>query len=234
MKARIYLFTLLLSLSMVQLSFAQEVVVQSLNNDSCWVGPMEQGLMKMVNFSSQTQGLLNEETFDLFEDHVLSVLSTHGVDREQAKSEFLIHCNSEGLFLVHNLDLNDRRVCTWAQVDGVELTLARMGVEPVAHHGPCGGAVFAQALVTLERGVELSELMLALGHLEEKYELSSIHAQEIIKGVYRLEFGPEVITYEEKVFAALESELKQKNLVRALELNYYQHEIGDFLQLDQY
>jgi hypothetical protein len=207
---------------------ADQVLVSSVNNGSCWIGPFEDDLMKMVNFSSSTQGMLHRESLSHIEEFVSMTLHEKGVAVVDGKSEFLLHCSGARLSLVHNYEIGHARICTWLSIDGMDLEVSRMGVEPVAHHGHCSGAVFGQAIVTLASGASESALYKALNELE----LGDYTLSRIVAGVYRLSLEESSHTFEENLLGQIEGELKKQNLVRSVELNYYQHEVGEFFQLN--
>lgn len=217
-------------------SYAQaERPVFTLNQDSCWIGSLNfyDGPIQSVNFATKEAGSLGPHHLEGMLSEVNQVTQEFLDPSLHTGSEWLFHCGSEGLSIVLNQDYGKTRLCSWARFDGEQLKLIRVGVEPHAHTGHCSGAVFGEAIVTLERGVSPEQLNQALNRLAHELELGAIEIVGVISGVLKIRLVEERhYGSEEALWALLEKELSKQGLVRAVEMNFYHHEVGEFLLLD--
>lgn len=189
------------------IGFAQETLVQTLSEGACW---FEQGEnLKIVSFNDHEAFNIPREALD---ETVLGLLEK--TKREELN--YMLHCSGHGASLVVKSDES----CAWIGLDKGQLTLkSHGGNEDVKSNGLCDGYKKGELLVGLHADDE--SVMQSLNSYFTSY--SKVSAK-----LYRVNLKKEYVGKEQ----ALLKELKnvEKN-VRYVELNQFQHPVGEYTNL---
>lgn len=189
------------------IGFAQETLVQTLSEGACW---FEQGEnLKIVSFNDHEAFSIPREALD---ETVLGLLEK--TKREELN--YMLHCSGHGASLVVKSDES----CAWIGLDKGQLTLkSHGGNEDVKSNGLCDGYKKGELLVGLHADDE--SVMQSLNSYFTSY--SKVSAK-----LYRVNLKKEYVGKEQ----ALLKELKnvEKN-VRYVELNQFQHPVGEYTNL---
>jgi hypothetical protein len=224
------LFFLILATSTAQAHLKE---IQSLNIDNCWVEAqsIKEKAVKWVNFSTGSVGQVENELLSAVADFVDQQYGALLKTGPQSY-EGLFHCGSQQSSLVVNLDFGATRVCAWVRLDENNPKIERVGLEPLAHDGYCYGAVFKEAILTLENEQDRTKAMSFVHEKLKDYGVEVTDERTISSRVLVLSFSDAIMVAQEKILNELAQELKALGIARSLDLNYYQGEAGEFHPLD--
>lgn len=199
----IALYTLLVSGQ----AFAEETLVQTLSEGACW---FEQGEnLKIVSFNDHESFSIPREALD---ETVLGLLEK--TKREELN--YMLHCSGHGVSLVVKSDES----CAWIGFDKGQLSIkSHGGNEDVKSNGLCDGYKKGELLVGLH--VDDESVMQSLNSYVASY--SKVSAK-----LYRVILKKEYIGKEQTLLNELKSVSKN---VRYVELNQFQHPVGEYASL---
>lgn len=224
--------TIFLILPFFNLEAAQQRNVTSLNMDECWVGGIqESSTLKLAHFGAGESWQLNPRDFNTYLQELLDEMALHGLSDSKSSLETLVHCSSHGASLVFNIRTPQGRVCAWASFQEDSLDWQRFGVEPMAHHGHCTGAIPGDLILTGVSGVKAGDIraeLEALGLWDEQTDLRAV-----ARGVYAVSLSKKFWFKEEKIIERLGKETGRTSKIKAAELNYYPHSVGEFFKLEE-
>lgn len=222
----------ILGLAFVGLEAAETKNVTSLNMDECWVGDIQENSpLKVSHFGSGKAWQMESYDFNSLLRQALEEMSFHGLDREQSTLETLLHCSPNGASVVLNIKTPQSRVCVWAAFKGDSLEWERYGVEPMAHHGRCTGAIPGDLILSVSDNAKREDIkseLVELGFWDSETDL-----RYVAQGVYAVSLSNKFWFKEEKVIQRLTAQKGRSQNIRAAELNYYPHSVGEFLKLEE-
>jgi hypothetical protein len=100
----------------------------------------------------------------------------------------------------------------------------------MAHHGHCTGAIPGDLILSVSDNTDEESLkseLIQLGLWDSQTDL-----RYVTQGVYAVSLSQEFWFKEEKIIQMIEKESRSLN-IRAAELNYYPHSIGEFLKVEE-
>lgn len=210
---------------------SQSREVTSLNMDECWVGDInENSPLKVAHFGAGEAWQMESYDFNSIVRQALEEMSFHGLDQEQSSLETLLHCSSYGASVVLNIKTPQSRVCVWASFKEDSLEWERYGVEPMAHDGHCTGAVPGDLILSVSDQTQKEDIkseLVELGVWDAETDLRYVG-----QGVYAVSLSQKFWFKEEKVIQMLTAQKSRSKHIRAAELNYYPHSVGEFLKLE--
>lgn len=206
-----FMFSMSLTLAFSAAVWAEDANVQTLSEGACWYEHGE--FLKVASFNdreslfisrddieSQVEGLLNQKK-------KLKALT----------SDLTLHCGGYGSSLVIKTELDQKAVCLWVKFTKGKLVLRSLGGLEDTRSGVCDG-------------YKWGELIVGVKSLEQKAILESEHFTSMIKSVstisgttLKVTLLPQFLGREVEVM----SELKKQMDLRYIELNLFQHPVGD-------
>ena len=193
---------------------AQDISVQTLSEGACWY---EQGeTLKIVSFNEKESILT---TRDEIEDEVQNLLSTKKI--KAITSDLSLHCGGYGASLVVKSKNETRPLCLWLKMNNGKLEIRSLGGLENSKSEICDG-------------YKWGELIAGLKSLDQKAVLESEAFHDVIKSVTLVSGSTIKITLHESFFGRemeVISELKKQISLRYIELNLYQHPVGEVSSL---
>lgn len=230
MKRSLLLILLFLNPLLCAKSFSQTVVT-SLNMDQCWVGPVEESELKIVNFGERNAYQLDGHLFQELLEKIQAQVAPYGLLKAQNSFETLIHCSAAYTSLVLNVKTANQRFCVWAKMGHENLEILTLGVEPMAHEGWCSGAALGQGLITLTSPEKIEDLSHWL--IEQKLISSREQVRVIRDDLVTVNFQKDFYFQEEQLINRMNQELVAKGIVKFAELNTFSFQNGEFLKVEE-
>lgn len=230
MKRSFFLTLLFFNLLITTKAFSQTVVT-SLNMDQCWVGPVEESVMKIVNFGEKNAYQLDGFLFQELLEKVQAQVAPYGLLKAQNSFETLIHCSAASTSLVLNVKTQNQRFCVWAKMGHESLEILTLGVEPMAHDGWCSGAALGQGLITLSSPEKLGDFVDWL--FEQKLISNQEQVRLVNQTLVAVSFNESFYFQEEQLLNRIDQELVAKGIVKFAELNSFPFQNGEFLLIEQ-
>lgn len=213
--SRFYTFMLLMSMSFV--TMAEDANVQTLSEGACWY---EQGeFLKIASFNDRESLFISR---DDIEDQVFELLNPSKKKRALT-NDLSLHCGGYGSSLVVKTELDHKPVCLWVKfVKGKLIMRSLGGLEATSTEGDtCDG-------------YKWGELIVGVKTLNQKELLQSEHFSSMVKSVSTISGTTLKVTLQPQ-FHGREveamSELKRQVDLRYIELNLYQHPVGEAASL---
>lgn len=223
---------ILFVLPVFSLQAAQDRVVTSLNMDECWVGEMrEDSPLKVAHFGASQTWQMGPSDFDSLLAHALDKMALHGINDSEKSLETLLHCSSYAASVVLNIKTPETRVCLWGRFDGDSFKVERWGVEPMAHNGHCTGAVPGDLILSVGPKSDYQDIkneLIEYGIWDDETDLRTVTS-----GVFAVSLSKKFWFKEESIIQMLEKQKSRSQNIRAAELNFYPHSVGEFLKLDE-
>lgn len=194
---------------------AEDVMVQSVGQGACWVEESTE-LLKIASFNDR-ESLLTSR--DDIEWQVEELLSTKKKSKAQT-SDLNLHCGGYGSSLVLKAEVNNLPVCLWLKLSKGRLEIRSMGGLEVSKDNLCDGYKWQELIVGV-KNLAQKEL------LENNYK-NMIQAVTVVSGAtLKVVLTPEFKGREAEAQAILKKSLDLKYV----ELNLYQHPVGEVLPL---
>lgn len=189
---------------------AEDANVQSLSDGACWY---EQGdSLRIASFNDKESILTTRDEIEYQVEELL-----YGKKRDKAlTSDLTLHCGGYGSSLVVKSEFNNRPVCLWLKLNKGKLQIRSMGGLEQTKNELCDGYKWGELVVGL-KSIDQKQL------LESEQFHSMIKSVSVISGTTM-----KVVLKDEfhgKEYAAMD-ELKKHNL-KYVELNFYQHPVGE-------
>lgn len=215
-KNALYLAVMLLTqLALVPLP-GQDTLVQSLSDGGCWYEQNE--VLKVVSFNDQQVFQVPREGLEEALAEMLSAKARSKLAFSKNSVELFLHCAGNGASLVVKAD----QYCAWLQFKGGALEVRSLGGrEDLKSQGLCDGLKWNELLVGVKKEDDALFKRGAWATYVATFERASAMLYKVVlKDEYR---GRE---------AELAHELRKLDAnVRYIELNQYQHPVGEFAPL---
>lgn len=189
---------------------AEDANVQSLSDGACWY---EQGdSLRIASFNDKESILTTRDEIEYQVEELL-----YGKKRDKAlTSDLTLHCGGYGSSLVVKSEFNNRPVCLWLKLNKGKLQIRSMGGLEQTKNELCDGYKWGELVVGL-KSIDQKQL------LESEQFHSMIKSVSVISGTTM-----KVVLKDEfhgKEYSVMD-ELKKHNL-KYVELNFYQHPVGE-------
>jgi hypothetical protein len=217
--SRFYTFMISMSLSLVATSvaIAEDANVQVLSEGACWY---EQGeFLKVASFNDRESLFISRDDID---QQVFELLNSS--KKKRAKTfDLSLHCGGYGSSLVVKTEFDHKPACLWLKfVKGKLIMRSLGGLEATSTEGDtCDGYKWGELIVGVKTH-DQKEL------LQSEHFLSMIKSVSTISGTtLKVTLQPQFHGREVEVM----SELKRQVDLRYIELNFYQHPVGEAVSL---
>lgn len=208
-----------------------QTVVTSLNMDQCWVGPVEDSVLKIVNFGKRDAFQLDGFLFQSLWEKVEQKVAPYELLKNSSNLETLIHCSATSTSLVLNIKTQQSRFCVWAKMDHDQIEILTIGTEPKENTGQCSGAVLGELLITL---VDSEKVNVFTEYLLEKRLIESAEQIRLVNSrLLAVSFGERSYFKEEELQAKIQTDLKGLDVIKFVELNQYPFQNGEFLTIEE-
>jgi len=215
--SRFYKFMLSISLVLAFSTgaWAEDANVQTLSEGACWY---EQGeFLKVASFNDRESLFISR---DDIESQVEGLLNQKKKSKSLT-SDLTLHCGGYGSSLVIKTEVDYRPVCLWVKFTKGKLVLRSVGGLEDTRGSVCDG-------------YKWGELIVGVKSLEQKTILESDHFTSMIKSVstisgttLKVTLLPQFHGKEVEVMG----ELKRQMDLRYIELNLFQHPVGEAASL---
>lgn len=212
-----FIVSISLSLSVAHTSMAEDANVQTLSEGACWYEEGE--YLKVASFNDRESLFISRDDIESQVAELLN-LSKKNI---ALTSDLSLHCGGYGSSLVVKTKINERPVCLWVKfVKGKLIQRSLGGLEPGHTEGDlCDGYKWGELIV----GVKTTDQKAVL---ESQQNASMIKSVSIISGkTLKVTLLPQFHGRE----ALVMNELKKQMDLRYIELNLYQHPVGEAASL---
>jgi hypothetical protein len=199
---------------------AQEAGIEELSEGSCWYQQGE--LLKVASFNDKTSFVARAD--DLDKEVVGLLASALGLKNiVEVPVDLAIHCGGYGASLVAEVELEEKSVCAWLKFEKGKLSLRSVGGRAAGKGSLCDGYKFGELIIGLQKN-EDSEIFNSLFFSEMIKEVRSLSAT-----TFKIVLKDEYIGKESE--AAQTLKLHFKEAIRYIELDGFQHPVGDYKKL---
>ena len=191
--------------------FAEEANVQSLSEGACWFEQNE--ALKIASFNDRESILI---TRDEIEYQVEDLLKSKKRDKA-ITSDLTLHCGGYGSSLVVKSEVDNRPICLWLKLNKGKLQIRSLGGLENTKSDLCDG-------------YKWGELIVGLKTIEQKALLESEHFTSMIKSVEAISKTTMKVVLKEEFHGketVVMEELKKQIDLKYIELNLYQHPVGE-------
>lgn len=199
--------------------------------DQCWVGPVEESVLKIVNFGKRDAFQLDGFLFQSLLKNVEQKVAPFGLLKESSTFETLIHCSAASTSLVLNIKTEHSRFCVWAKMEHDQLEILTIGTEPKENSGWCSGSVLGELLVTLTTPEQVGPFTQYL--LKNQLIDSADQIRLVNSRLLAVSFGENSFFKEEALLAKIQSDLQGQDMIKFVELNQYPFQNGEFLNIEE-
>lgn len=211
---RYFIVTILLGALTMSIS-AEENGIQSMSEGACWY---EQGeFLKVASFNDKETALFKRDDLDL---QVEQLLKAQG-GLKTSVGDFSLHCGGYGLSFIVRTEYNQRPACLWIGLEKGRFKLRSLGGQEDTKSDLCDG-------------YKWGELIIGIKSPEQRVFLESEYFAGTIKSIGTISDKTlKLILHEEYYGKELEvmSDLKKKVDLKYIELNLYQHPVGETVPL---
>lgn len=200
----------IISLAIASSAFAEDTVVQSLSDGACWY--QEGEIIKVSSFNDRESILLGRDEIEFQVDSLLN-----GKRNKAITSDLTLHCGGYGSSLVIKSEVDTRPICLWVKFNKGKLEIRSLGGLENTKSDLCDG-------------YKWGELIVGIKNPDQKALLESEQFHGMIKSVsvvsattLKIILNESYIGREMQVMA----ELKKKISLRYIELNSFQHPVGE-------
>lgn len=209
-------FIFVMSLSLVAINLkADDVTVQTLSQGACWYEQTD--LLKVVSFNDRESIVLNRDDVE----SQVEMLLNQKKKVKAITTDLALHCGGYGSSLVIKSEIDNRPMCLWIKFNKGKLEVRSLGGLEVTKADLCDG-------------YKWGELIVGAKSLEQKAVLESSAFHTLIKSVSVISGTTlKVVLLPEHHGKEMEAmaELKKQLELRYIELNFYQHPVGESVVL---
>ncbi len=206
----------MIALAMAFSAQAEDVMIQSIAQGACWVEEGPESL-KIASFNDR-ESLLTSR--DDIEWQIEELVSENNKKNKALSSDLNLHCGGYGSSLVVKAEVNNLPVCLWLKLNKGKLEVRSLGGLEVSKDNLCDGYKWQELIVGV-KNLAQKEL------LENNYK-DMIKEVTVVSGAtLKVVLTPEFKGREAEAQAILKKSLDLKYV----ELNLYQHPVGEVLPL---
>lgn len=189
---------------------AEEVNVQTLSEGACWY---EQGeYLKMASFNDRESIVISRDEIEFQVDSLLNRKKNKAIT-----SDLTFHCGGYGSSLVVKSELENKPICLWLKFTKGKLDIRSLGGLENTKSDLCDG-------------YKWGELIIGIKSPEQKALLESESFRGMIKSVSVISGSTIKVTLTEAFHGKEQdamNELKNQMSLRYVELNFFQHPVGE-------
>ena len=208
-----HLTKFIITLAIASSAYAEDTTVQSLSEGACWY--QEGEVLKVSSFNDRESILISR---DEIEYQVEALLNGDGKKKVKAiTSDLTLHCGGYGSSLVIKSEVDTKPICMWVKFNKGKLELRSLGGLENSKSELCDGYKWGELIV----GIKTPDQK-ALLESEQFYGM--IKSVSVVSGTtLKLTLNESYIGREIEAM----SELKKQISLRYIELNSYQHPVGE-------
>lgn len=205
-----------ISMTFTTCVWAQATNVQTLSEGACWYEHGE--IIKIASFNDGESLLMNREDLNSEIENLLN-----GQKRNKSIiNDLTLHCGGYGSSLVVKTVIDSRPTCMWLKLNKGKLSLRSLGGLEDMKSELCDGHKWGELIVGVKSNDQKNLLESANFH-------SMIQSVNVISGTtLKVKLNPEY--YGKEIFVI--DELKKQMNLKYIELNLFQHPIGESASLN--
>lgn len=192
-----------------------EVVVQDLNQGSCWVSA--NGNLRIADFNSGKAYLVEQQ-------QVQSVVSHFSGGERPTRLDSMVHCSGGGVALVMNFKVQDRAYCLWMRPTESDFELISLG-RSMSDSGPCDGISLSKLSLKQLGEVDSEKIR---SYLEDKVS-EGVVVKYSLSGKWWNVTGSEQFEFKEE---DLRDDLMKSGYFESFEFDHFRHHQGEFLKIN--
>ena len=200
----------LVTLVLVSKAFAEDTMIQSLSEGACWIESGE--MVKLASFNDRESILMSRDEIETQVENLLS-----GKNNKAITSDLTLHCGGYGASLVIKSEMDGRPICLWVKMNKGNLAIRSLGGLESGKGRVCDG-------------YKWGELIVGIKNPEQKALLESENFRKMIKIVSVINNTTLKVVLDESYFGKegdVIAELKKQSEFRFIELNLFQHPVGE-------
>lgn len=190
--------------------YSQDTSVSTLSEGACWY---EQGeTIKIASFNDRESISTGRDDIEYQVESLISAKKNKAIT-----SDLTLHCGGYGASLVVKTEIDSRAVCLWLKFNAGKLEIRSIGGLEDKKSDLCDG-------------YKWGELIVGVNTLDQKLHLESVEFSGLIKSVSVISGKTLKLVLNEsyhgrEIEAMLE--IKKQIAIKYIELNLYQHPIGE-------
>ena len=201
----------ILTLAIATSAYAQDTSVQTLSEGACWY---EQGeVLRLASFNDKESVAISRDEIEFQVEGLLGMKK----GLKPLTSELALHCGGYGSSLVIKTEFENRPVCLWVKFNKGRLAIRSLGGLEETKSELCDGYKWGELIVGAK---DISQKAL----LETESFHSMIKSVSVISGttlkvvLHESFYGREAIAMKD---------IKKQIDLKYIELNFYQHPVGE-------
>ena len=210
--------SLLILISTIGISHAQDVSVQSLGQGACWVEESPE-IVKLASFNDRQAVMTSREDIEYQLEDLVSAQNKKK-SAKGSSGDLNLHCGGYGASVVLKTEVDNLPVCLWLKISKGKFEIRSMGGLEPSKDNLCDG-------------YKWEELIVGVKSLDQKLVLEQ-DFKELIKSVTVVAGTTLKVTlmpgYRGRE-AEAQNILKKAMDLKYVELNLYQHPVGEVLPL---
>lgn len=200
----------IISLCIATTAYAQDTNVQTLSEGACWY---EQGeTLKIASFNDRESILTSRDEIEFQVDSLLKGKRNKGIT-----SDLTLHCGGYGSSLIIKSEIDNKPICLWTKFNKGKLEIRSFGGLENTKSELCDG-------------YKWGELIVGVKTIDHKTLLESEQFFAMVKSVSVISGTTLKVTLNESFHGRemeVMSELKKQIPLRYIELNLFQHPVGE-------
>lgn len=207
----------MIALTLAFSASAEDVTIQSLSQGACWVEESPEAL-RIASFNDRESILTSRDDIEWqVEELVLGKKKKHA---KALTSDLNLHCGGYGSSLVVKAEVNNQQVCLWLKLSKGKLEIRSMGGLEVSKDNLCDGYKWEELIVGVK---SLAQKALLENNYKEMIKSVSVVSGSTLKVILTPEFKGREIEAQDILKKAMD--------LKYVELNLYQHPVGEVLPL---
>ncbi len=206
----------------VQVYAANEITIGTLSEGSCWFEQNE--TIKVVSFNDKS---VYEGSKDQIMSEIQKLMApTHS---KIIDAEINLHCGGYGASLVLRVSTDGNIFCLWSKFENGELSLRSLGIlskEEINKNSLCDGHKWGELIVGTTSIDFLSEMQ------NSKWSTMIKSTTLISKNMYKIILMKDYEFQEQVVIDSLRLNFSDKNQIRYIEFNKFQHPVGESISIE--
>jgi hypothetical protein len=208
--SNIFKFVVIIAFATTTTAFASDSTVQTLSEGACWLDQSE--TLKIASFNDKESANLSRDDIEFQVEALLS-----GKKNKAITSDLTLHCGGYGSSLVIKSEMDDKTICLWVKFNKGKLVLRSLGGLEDTKSDVCDG-------------YKWGELIIGMKSLDQKVLLESENFHSIVKSVSTISGTTMKVVLDDSYVGREKEamvELKKRIQLRYIELNLYQHPVGE-------
>lgn len=206
----------MIALTLAFSASAEDVTIQSLSQGACWVEESPEAL-RIASFNDRESILTSRDDIEWQVEELVTG------KKKQAKAftkDLNLHCGGYGSSLVVKAEVNKQQVCLWLKLSKGKLEIRSMGGIEISKDNLCDGYKWEELIVGVK---SLAQKALLENNYKEMIKSVTVISGATLKVTLTPEFRGREIEAQDILKKAMD--------LKYVELNLYQHPVGEVLSL---